>query len=31
MSLFLAMLACGTFNWLVTKRELRQPITFEEV
>jgi hypothetical protein len=27
----LAMLACGNFNWAVIRRELRQPITFEEV
>jgi hypothetical protein len=31
MSLYLAMLACGSFNWPVARRELRQPITFEEV
>jgi hypothetical protein len=30
-SLYLAMLACGSFNWPVTSKELRQPITFEEV
>jgi hypothetical protein len=31
MSLHLAVPACGSFNWPVTRRELRQPITFEEV
>jgi hypothetical protein len=31
MSLHLSMLACGSFNWLGTRRELTQPITFEEV
>jgi hypothetical protein len=30
MSLHLATLACGSFNWPVTRRKLRQPITFEE-
>jgi hypothetical protein len=31
MSLHLAMLTCGSFNWKATSREFRQPITFEEV
>jgi hypothetical protein len=31
MSLYLATLACGSLNWLGIRRELRQPITFEEV
>jgi hypothetical protein len=31
MSLYLATLACGSFKWLVTRRELRQQVTFEEV
>jgi hypothetical protein len=31
MSLHLATLACGKFNWQGVRSELRQPITFEEV
>jgi hypothetical protein len=30
MSLYLATLARGSFNWLVARKELRQPVTFEE-
>jgi hypothetical protein len=31
MSWHLAMLACECFNWPVTRKELRQRLTFEEV
>jgi hypothetical protein len=31
MSLHLAILACESFIWLEIRRELKQPITFEEV
>jgi hypothetical protein len=30
MNLYLAMLAFGSFNWLVTRRELREPITLKK-
>jgi hypothetical protein len=31
MSLYLAMLACGSINWLGIRRALRQSIIFKEV
>jgi hypothetical protein len=30
-SLYLAMLASGSFNWLVARREIKHPITFEDI